>query len=409
MMASDTLQFVPPSTKRHRTSSDSSGAASDSGGLANAFKSTRLSPEASPGADGSGVGVHGHRGLICTLPPTCNRKPTPLANSKELESHYSKYHAHVCEDSGCGCVFPEPRLLELHQTECHDPLAALRRERGEKIFACHLTSCPKSFATPKGRRLHLISAHGYPKEYFFGVTNKGVGGLLKKWGEGASMIRGKWKERDDDKGKGKQKSAIHSDPKAYRDAMDVDEDDSSGSDGSGDEDDEDATTTSGQQSRPSSKNVQSNRDTRMVLDPDATPRIPVSSTLPVVSSTVPLASDKDAADVLAAGFSSLSLVPPSVRFGRGGKSSGFSSTRSASAPAPVASPPPAPPAPAQAAPASPAYRGRGGPPTRGRGRGGFHAGDNTQMQVDGAPDGGARGRGRGRGGRGGFMPRGRGA
>ncbi|KIJ65446.1 hypothetical protein HYDPIDRAFT_47154, partial [Hydnomerulius pinastri MD-312] len=62
-------------------------------------------------------------------------------------------------------VFPDARLLELHQTECHDPLAAVRKERGEKIFACHLVSCPRLFLTPKTRRLHLIQAHSYPKEY----------------------------------------------------------------------------------------------------------------------------------------------------------------------------------------------------------------------------------------------------
>jgi hypothetical protein len=58
-----------------------------------------------------------------------------------------------------------------------------------------LSSCPRLFSTPKTRRLHLIEGHGYPKEYFFGVTNKGVGGLLNRWGEGASMIRGPWKPR----------------------------------------------------------------------------------------------------------------------------------------------------------------------------------------------------------------------
>ena len=63
-------------------------------------------------------------------------------------------------------------------------------------FACHLASCARTFATPKTRRLHLIQAHGYPKEYFFAVTNKGVGGLLKRWGEGASLVRGQWKARD---------------------------------------------------------------------------------------------------------------------------------------------------------------------------------------------------------------------
>ena len=57
----------------------------------------------------------GSEPLLCTLPPTCNppNRPTPLANSTELEKHYAKYHAHVCEERGCGCVFPEERLLAL--------------------------------------------------------------------------------------------------------------------------------------------------------------------------------------------------------------------------------------------------------------------------------------------------------
>lgn len=51
--------------------------------------------------------------LLCNLPPTCHRQPTPIANTTELERHYAKYHAHVCEQRGCGCVFPEARLLDL--------------------------------------------------------------------------------------------------------------------------------------------------------------------------------------------------------------------------------------------------------------------------------------------------------
>ncbi|KAG8221114.1 hypothetical protein J3R82DRAFT_2641, partial [Butyriboletus roseoflavus] len=56
------------------------------------------------------------RALLCTLPPTCNpplNNPTPIADSRDLEIHYGKYHAHVCEQRGCGCVFPDARLLEL--------------------------------------------------------------------------------------------------------------------------------------------------------------------------------------------------------------------------------------------------------------------------------------------------------
>ena len=53
--------------------------------------------------------------ILCTLPPTCNppNRPTSLAGTRELEAHYAMYHAHVCEEKGCGCVFPDARLLEL--------------------------------------------------------------------------------------------------------------------------------------------------------------------------------------------------------------------------------------------------------------------------------------------------------
>ena len=54
--------------------------------------------------------------LLCTLPPTCNpprHQGTPLAGTAEMEAHYATYHAHVCGVAGCGCVFPDARLLEL--------------------------------------------------------------------------------------------------------------------------------------------------------------------------------------------------------------------------------------------------------------------------------------------------------
>lgn len=62
-------------------------------------------------------------------------------------------------------------------------------------FECFLDTCPRKFMNPKARRLHLIQVHGYPAQFFFAITNKGVGGLLERWGEGVSLIRGKWKDR----------------------------------------------------------------------------------------------------------------------------------------------------------------------------------------------------------------------
>ena len=93
-------------------------------------KAIRLAPDS--------LANKGSSPLLCTLPPTCHpphNAPSALANSQELELHYAKYHAHVCEERGCSAVFPNARLLELHQTECHDPLALIRKERGDKIVS----------------------------------------------------------------------------------------------------------------------------------------------------------------------------------------------------------------------------------------------------------------------------------
>lgn len=139
----------------------------------------------------------------------------------------------------CNKVFPDARILELHQTECHDPIASLRKDRGEKIFACFLppelcqgpakalstnSNPPRSprsklFLTPKARRLHLIAAHGYPKEYFFSVVNKGVGELLdrmKKGDAAMGMVRGEWKQRETTK-KDSGVEGEHADRRTHRD------------------------------------------------------------------------------------------------------------------------------------------------------------------------------------------------
>ncbi|OAX35416.1 hypothetical protein K503DRAFT_868289 [Rhizopogon vinicolor AM-OR11-026] len=256
------------------------------------YKSSRIAQEAS-----------GDRRLLCTLPPTCNpphNRPTPIANSRDLELHYGKYHAQVCEQKGCGFVFPDARLLELHQTECHDPLAAVRKDRGEKIFACHLVSCPRLFLTPKARRLHLIQAHSYPKEYFFAVTNKGVGGLLKRWGDGASMIRGTWKPRENEK---EQKDSED-------DEMAVDEDEDDSDEG---EDEESSDEQNGEET-PKIRHHQELEEIPTARSIHSPPRRG--------NGKVQAAADRDM-DKLASSINSLSLVPPSIRFGRGGKNGGF--------------------------------------------------------------------------------------
>ncbi|KAF7371036.1 hypothetical protein MSAN_00737800 [Mycena sanguinolenta] len=257
------------SFKRHRAPSEASSSSSTS--AATAAPSSKA-PRTTDASSSSSMP------LLCTLPPTCNHHPTPIANSKDLEAHYATYHAHVCEEEACKCVFPDARLLEIHQTECHDPLAAVRKDRGEKIFACHLASCNKLFMTPKARRLHLINAHQYPKEYFFAVTNKGVGGLLKRWGDGASLMRGEWKPRES--------SAVSETRQPDPPSVLVEEDD--------DDNDEDEILNASGPSRISHQQQQ------------------------------PTTGAGAGVDSLTESLNALALVPPSIRFGRGGKNGGFS-------------------------------------------------------------------------------------
>jgi len=219
-----------------------------------------------------------------------------------MERHYSLYHAFVCSaDGGCCSVFPDARFLALHQTECHDPLMAIRKERGEKTFECFLEPCGRKFLTPKARRLHLIGAHGYSKEFFFAITNKGIGGLVRKWGEGVSLIRGEWKERMDamdDAGEvPHEATAKPSGPLFIRDPP------------------------------PHFDKVQP-----VPMNPGRPPRparaeIPAPKQGPVrrpsSTSTLQGKKDDDSLDSLTSKLDTLSLVPTSIRFGRGGKQRGF--------------------------------------------------------------------------------------
>ncbi|KAF9784952.1 hypothetical protein BJ322DRAFT_1005819 [Thelephora terrestris] len=234
-------------SKRHRNNSPSSSPA----------KTTRIPQSANP--------------FICELPPTCNKHPTTLESASEMESHYSTCHAHVCSAEGCNRIFPEQRFLDLHQTECHNPIAEIKKDRGERIFACFNVNCKSTFTTPKGRRLHLIDKHKYPPNFYFSITNKGIGGLLRRWGEGATLLR---KEYTPSK-KGTETETT--DERHEESSSAIDDDSES-------------------------------EDLTEVRDMDPSPSEPAPSV---------------DVDVLADSMSSLALVPPSVHFGRGGVRGGF--------------------------------------------------------------------------------------
>lgn len=138
----------------------------------------------------------------------------------------------------------------------------------------------------------MIEAHKYPKEFFFAVTNKGIGGLLKKWGEGASMVRGEWKPRDQKKDKAKDRG----------DSMIV-------------EDDEDEDESLGEEEVEEVDMEELERTPR----PNVKSLHPVS---PPRGANVKTSASAEV-DALAEGMSSLTLVPSSIRFGRGGRGGGL--------------------------------------------------------------------------------------
>jgi len=64
--------------------------------------------------------------------------------------------------------------LTLHIEENHDALVSVRRERGEKTYACFVEDCDRKCSTPQKRRFHLIDKHMFPKDYDFYVVNDGI-------------------------------------------------------------------------------------------------------------------------------------------------------------------------------------------------------------------------------------------
>lgn len=181
-----------------------------------------------------------------------------------------------------------------------------------------METCSRHFAAPKARRLHLIQAHGYPKEYFFAVTNKGVGGLLKKWGEGASLLRKPWKPRENEVHDG----AEEAEDASADDATSTDaQTDQQNTDAPDEDDDEEDQVLLGkiQIDRTSMQAAAPRTDGSTALaKPSIAPESERNGKGKMRRSKRNPKATKDI-DHLAEELDSLSLVPPSIQFGRGAK------------------------------------------------------------------------------------------
>ncbi|KAK6362136.1 hypothetical protein TWF730_005833 [Orbilia blumenaviensis] len=107
--------------------------------------------------------------ITCTL-PTCPHRTH--ATTESFETHYAKYHTNRCHD--CLKNFPTLRILECHIRENHDMFAVVKREKGEKIYACFVEDCDKVCRSFGKRRAHLVDKHYYHKNFNFSIVDTGI-------------------------------------------------------------------------------------------------------------------------------------------------------------------------------------------------------------------------------------------
>lgn len=108
--------------------------------------------------------------MKCSLPPHAETLSFPTFS--DFEVHYAKIHSNRC--SACNRNFPTEHFLSLHISENHDPLEDARRARDEKTYRCFVEGCEKICSTPQKRRMHLVDKHMFPKNYDFLIVNTGI-------------------------------------------------------------------------------------------------------------------------------------------------------------------------------------------------------------------------------------------
>lgn len=123
--------------------------------------------------------------MRCSLPP--HKEPLHFRSYEDYETHYRKAHSNRCIE--CRKNFPSAHLLSVHAEEMHDPFAQVLREKGERTYSCFVEGCDRKCSTPQKRRMHLIDKHMYPKNFFFAVTRDGIDGRRSLLLEGGHRRR----------------------------------------------------------------------------------------------------------------------------------------------------------------------------------------------------------------------------
>ncbi|KAF4975281.1 hypothetical protein FZEAL_7912 [Fusarium zealandicum] len=202
--------------------------------------------------------------MRCSLPP--HREPLAFKTYDDYEVHYNKSHTNRCLE--CRKNFPSEHLLNVHIEEYHDPLVFVKREKGEHTYSCFVEGCERKCMTHQKRRMHLIDKHMYPKNFFFAVARDGIDGRRSLLNDGSHHRRRSSTNSQAVKGSRRRASLLDAE---------------------------------GVKSQQEPKSPQSSKTTKKTREEEQDSDEPV---------------DMDMAD-LAGAMSSLTFVPPSVRFGRG--------------------------------------------------------------------------------------------
>ncbi|KAL8772664.1 MAG: hypothetical protein Q9209_002325 [Squamulea sp. 1 TL-2023] len=215
--------------------------------------------------------------MKCSLAP--HSETITFATFEEFEVHYAQKHSNRCSE--CHRNFPTEHFLGLHITENHDPLVAARKAREEKTYRCFVEDCDKACSTPQKRRMHLQAKHFFPKDYDFFIVNDGID-------KRSSMLRTRHRRASSAASR-----ALHRNQK-----------------------------TSGE--RVEQQSVSKMNDQVNEIEGASSQPIPSGEVSQQDSAGMPSMIGNRDIDELTSTMSALKFVPPSVRFGRGGRAAGLS-------------------------------------------------------------------------------------
>lgn len=288
--------------------------------------------------------------MKCQLP---GHRPLEFPSYGEYDIHYQKTHMNRCSE--CDKNFPSELILNLHLAEIHNPINEARKARGEKIYACFAEGCDKVCSEPHKRRMHMVSKHHFPKDYDFTIIKDGIDGrnsMLRSSRHDVYTLQPRQKRAEKPKAKaegkkvakshvifdedGKTPMNLNAETTPKEDAMDIvgptnkDPPDAIPNQDVEMETDESSRTDGlamskhatdpprSDRDKSSQKKGKQRKDQRKGKHGEELSGS--TSTGPSnVSSKDPKDSADDPMEGLTASMSSLKFVPPSIRFGRGGR------------------------------------------------------------------------------------------